>query len=98
LNQVLASELPGLVGSLSFKKSMRWDGFGTAYSRPMRWLLALHGATPIPFAYGGLQAAATTRVLRNAAQPELQVCWLPGGFDCCCRFCKCQLLMLIVSL
>lgn len=71
--QVLASELPGLVSSLSFKKSMRWDGFGVAYSRPMRWLMALHGSTPISFSYGGLTAGPSTRVLRNAAQPQLQV-------------------------
>jgi glycyl-tRNA synthetase len=70
---VLAAELPGLVSSLSFKKSMRWDGFGVAYSRPMRWLLALHGSTPIPFSYGGLLASTNTRVLRNAPQPQLQV-------------------------
>lgn len=71
--QVLGSELPGLVSSLSFKKSMRWDGFGVAYSRPMRWLLALHGNTPIPFSYGGIVAGPSTRVLRNAPQPQLQV-------------------------
>jgi glycyl-tRNA synthetase len=71
--QVLGSELPGLVSSLSFKKSMRWDGFGVAYSRPMRWLLALHGDTPIPFSYGGIVAGPSTRVLRNAPQPQLQV-------------------------
>lgn len=71
--EVLASELPGLVSSLSFKKSMRWDGFGVAYSRPMRWLMALHGNTPISFSYGGLVAEPSTRVLRNAPQPQLQV-------------------------
>jgi len=71
--QVLAAELPGVVSSLSFKKSMRWDGFGVAYSRPMRWLMALHGATPITFSYGGLVASPSTRVLRNAPQPLLQV-------------------------
>ena len=27
-----------------------------AYSRPMRWLLALHGDTVLPFTYAGLQA------------------------------------------
>lgn len=72
--QVLAAELPSLVGGLSFKKSMRWDGFGVAYSRPMRWLLALHGSQPITFTYGGLVAAPATRVLRNAGQPEVKVC------------------------
>ncbi|GBF89751.1 hypothetical protein Rsub_02921 [Raphidocelis subcapitata] len=70
--EALVEELPGLVGSISFKKSMRWRG-ETAYSRPMRWLLALHGDTPLPFAYGPLLASATTRVLRNDARPERAV-------------------------
>lgn len=60
------------MGSLTFKKSMRWNS-DTAYSRPMRWLLALHGPTPLPAVYGGLVAGNTTRVLRNAAVPEQQV-------------------------
>lgn len=78
--QVLSAELPALVGSLSFKKSMRWNAFGAAYSRPLRWLLALHGDTPLAFTYGGLCAGDATRVLRNAAQPELQVRWWRGVF------------------
>lgn len=52
--QVLTDELPGLVGSLSFKKSMRWNS-DAAYSRPLRWLLALHGSVVLPFTYAGLQ-------------------------------------------
>ena len=61
---VLAEELPGLVGSLSFGKSMRWST-ATAYSRPMRWIVALHGDTVVPFVYGDVLAGHTTRLLRN---------------------------------
>ncbi|GLC37301.1 hypothetical protein PLESTB_001138600 [Pleodorina starrii] len=71
--EVLTDELPALVGGLSFKKSMRWNGHGAAFSRPMRWLLALHGDVVLPFVYGGLQAGSSTRVLRNAPSPELPV-------------------------
>lgn len=53
--QVLTEELGGLVGALSFTRSMRWNS-GTAFSRPVRWLLALHGSTVLPFQYAGLQA------------------------------------------
>ncbi|PRW56476.1 Glycine-tRNA ligase chloroplastic mitochondrial [Chlorella sorokiniana] len=70
--EVLTEELPGLVGSLSFKKSMRWRP-DAAYSRPMRWLLALHGETVLPFTYAGLQAGDSTRLLRNADAPEQRV-------------------------
>ncbi len=57
---MLTDELPGLVSSLSFKKSMRWNPGGAgsgsvAFSRPMRWLLALHGDTVLPFVHGALQ-------------------------------------------
>mmetsp|Transcript_20995 Transcript_20995/g.46001 ORF Transcript_20995/g.46001 Transcript_20995/m.46001 type:complete len:1090 (-) Transcript_20995:488-3757(-) len=70
--EVLCDELPALLASLSFKKSMKWRG-DVAYSRPLRWLLALHGSAVLPFTYAGLQGGATTRVLRNAAAPELKV-------------------------
>lgn len=70
--EVLTEELPALVASLSFKKSMRWRP-DAAYSRPLRWLLALHGDVVLPFTYAGLQAGSTTRLLRNADQPEQQV-------------------------
>jgi glycyl-tRNA synthetase len=62
----LAGELPALVASLAFKKTMRWDAHGAAYPRPMRWLLALHGDQEVPFAYGGLVAGRRTRLLRMA--------------------------------
>ncbi|GIL46417.1 hypothetical protein Vafri_3416 [Volvox africanus] len=76
--EVLTDELPALVGGLSFKKSMRWNGLGISFSRPMRWLLALHGDTVLPFVYGGLKAANVTRVLRNAAAPEVAVASAEG--------------------
>ncbi|KAF6257872.1 glycyl-tRNA synthetase beta subunit-domain-containing protein, partial [Scenedesmus sp. NREL 46B-D3] len=68
---VLSAELAALVGSLSFKKSMRWDAAGAAYSRPLRWLLALHGATPLGFGYGGLRAGDATRVPSASAYLSL---------------------------
>ena len=54
---MLAEELVGLVGGLSWGRSMRWNGEAT-FSRPVRWLLALHGAAAVPFSFAGLQAGA----------------------------------------
>ena len=70
--QVLAEELPLLLATLNFKRSMRWRG-NTAYSRPLRWLMALHGSTALPFSYAGMNAAAVTRLLRNSQDPICQV-------------------------
>lgn len=67
--QVLAEELPALLGSISFRKSMRWRG-DAAYSRPVRWVLALHGNTVVPFEFAGLASGSTTRLLRTDTTQE----------------------------
>ena len=51
---VLLEALPGLLASLRFDKSMRWNSSNVAFSRPIRWLLALFGDQLVPFAYAGL--------------------------------------------
>ncbi|GFH31273.1 uncharacterized protein HaLaN_30280, partial [Haematococcus lacustris] len=60
--QVLAEALPGLLlDKLALKKSMRWRGPAT-FSRPVRWLLALHGPSVVPLCWAGLAGGAATRV------------------------------------
>ncbi|HEY9075868.1 MAG TPA: glycine--tRNA ligase subunit beta [Anaerolineaceae bacterium] len=61
---VLAEALPGVVAGIRFEKSMRWNESQVAFSRPIRWLLALFGETVIPFEYAGLIADRRTRGLR----------------------------------
>ncbi len=71
--QVLGDALPGLIGALRFDKSMRWNSTNVAFSRPVRWLLALHGAQVVPVSYAGLTAGHSTRGLRFAAVEEIPV-------------------------
>ena len=82
--QVLAGALPRLLASLSFSKSMRWQpGSSTAtFSRPLRWLLALHGANIVPFEFAGVVSGRTTRTLRNAAVPRFPVRTAYSSFAC----------------
>jgi glycyl-tRNA synthetase len=63
-HEVLLEALPGLVAGIKFEKSMRWNNTNITFSRPIRWLLALLGSTPIPFAYAGYTASNTTHGLR----------------------------------
>ena len=58
-SQVLAEALPGLVASLRFDKTMRWNASGVAFSRPIRWLLALLGEHVVPFRMPGWLPAGT---------------------------------------
>jgi glycyl-tRNA synthetase len=66
---VLSESLPGLIASMRFEQSMRWNASGVAFSRPVRWLLALHGKQVVPFEFAGLQSAPTSRGLR-LGKPE----------------------------
>lgn len=70
--EVLAERLGGLIKSIAFRKSMRWNS-GLSFSRPVRWLLALHGPCPVPASLGPLVAGSTTRLLRGAEQAEAVV-------------------------
>ncbi len=65
---VLSRELPALIAKVQFDKSMRWDETGATFSRPIRWLLALHGQQVVPFTYAGLQAGRQTRGVRFHAE------------------------------
>ncbi len=70
---VLSEALAGLVGGIHFDKSMRWNSSNVAYSRPVRWLLALFGQRVVPFAYAGLSSGRSTRGLRFHSPEEFEI-------------------------
>jgi glycyl-tRNA synthetase len=70
LDEVLSRTLPELVAGIRFEKSMRWGAPGVSFSRPIRWLLALHGRHVVPFEYAGLRSGRTTRGLRFRSPEE----------------------------
>ncbi len=72
-HKVLSQALADLIAGISFTKSMRWNESGVAFSRPIRWLLALHGSAVVPFSYAGYTSGRTTRGLRFAAQAQFSV-------------------------
>jgi len=71
--QVLSEALPGIIAALKFDKPMRWNESGAAFSRPIRWLLALFGEQLLPFSYAGLNTAGFTRGLRFQAEETIAV-------------------------
>ena len=62
--EVLREALPELIEGIRFEKSMRWNQTNVPFSRPVRWLLALHGGGEIPFEFAGLTAGKVTHGLR----------------------------------
>jgi glycyl-tRNA synthetase len=86
---VLAEALPKLVESIKFEKSMRWlpasrrvgNDSGAAFSRPIRWFVALLGEQVIPFEYAGVTSGNTTRGLRPYDSPEIMIPSADKYFD-----------------
>src|SRR5262249_25530056 len=70
---VLAELLPALIAKLQFTKTMRWNASGVAFSRPIRWLVALLGEQVIPFAYAGIPSGRASRGLRPQASPLIEI-------------------------
>jgi glycyl-tRNA synthetase len=69
--EVLAELLPDWIAKLRFPRAMRWNETGVAFSRPIRWLLALLGEDEVPCTYAGLQSGRVTRGPRPAGSPEV---------------------------
>ena len=87
--QVLAEALPALVAGIKFDKTMRWlpaspsgrNDSGVAFSRPIRWFVALLGEQVIPFEYAGLTSGKVTRGLRPYDSPEIRIPSAEEYFD-----------------
>jgi glycyl-tRNA synthetase len=72
-SDVLKDALPSLIASLRFEKSMRWNSGNKPFSRPIRWLIALHDSHIVPFRYANVDAQNSTRGLRFVEPPTIQV-------------------------
>lgn len=70
---VLMELLPQFIGGIKFGKAMRWNETNIAFSRPIRWLVALWGDTLLPIEFAGVNSNRTTRGLRPYGSPELSV-------------------------
>jgi len=71
--QVLAGALPGLIAALRFQRSMRWNESGVAFSRPIRWLVALLDSAVVPFDYAGLTSGRISRTSRPQGGTEFEI-------------------------
>ncbi|MCS6871653.1 MAG: glycine--tRNA ligase subunit beta [Anaerolineae bacterium] len=71
--EVLCESLPSLISSIKFAESMRWNSSGVAFSRPIRWFLALFGDVPVTFSYADVWSAPYTRGTRPKGSLRLMI-------------------------
>ena len=77
--EVLSTALPTLIAGIKFPKSMRWNDENLSFSRPIRWLMALHGEQVVEFEYAGLKSTGLSRPLRFH-KPEQVAVKSPAGY------------------
>jgi glycyl-tRNA synthetase len=70
---VLSTVLAETVSELRSERNMRWNDPKLSFSRPIRWLLAMLGHSPVPVVCSALVSGTTTRVHRTADPSEIEV-------------------------
>ncbi|CAN6202867.1 unnamed protein product [Urochloa humidicola] len=71
-DEVLTEDIPTIISGISFPKSMRWNS-NIVFSRPIRWILALHGDSVVPFSFAGISSGNSSCGLRNSSTANFKV-------------------------
>ncbi len=53
---LLEKMLPDFIARIPFPKSMHWGSHGVNFARPMQWIVALLGSTPLAVEYGQVKS------------------------------------------
>jgi len=61
IKEILSSEVPQLIKSISFPKSMKWGGKNIRFARPMRWIVSLLDNDILSFEFEGIDVSNTTK-------------------------------------
>lgn len=72
-SELLTEMLPRLIGSIPFKKSMRWADLEVRFARPIHWIIALFGGTVVPFSFGNIDSGSVSRGHRFMANSTFPV-------------------------
>ncbi len=73
---VLADRLPAAVAGMAFPKTMRWGSGERRFVRPVRWVVALHGAEVMPLEILGVASggeSAAHRILGRGSSKTIPI-------------------------
>jgi len=71
--EVLPGLLAGIASAIQFPKVMRWNETGAAYSRPLRWLVAMLGNRVLDVEWHGVRSGNVTTGLRPMKSPRIAI-------------------------
>lgn len=81
LEEILSENIPNLIRSLNFPKSMKWGGKNLRFARPIRWIVSLLDEKIIPFNLEGIVASNITRGHRFLGNRNIVVDSIDNYFD-----------------
>lgn len=71
--EALPQLLEKIIHRLSFPKSMYWAERNVRFARPVRWLIALYGETPLDVTFGGVKSGTVSRGHRFMGSEEVEI-------------------------
>lgn len=71
--EIIEAMIPGVIGSIPWKKSQRWGTCEEHFSRPVRWLVGLLGNEVIDFEFAGLKSGRVTYGHRFLAPEPIEL-------------------------
>ncbi len=71
--EILKEELPKLILSISWPKSMRWADKKISFARPIHWILCIFDGRPIQFEIEGIRSDCWTKGHRFMSKGRIEV-------------------------
>lgn len=73
LDEILSLELPKLIKSLTFPKSMKWGGKDVRFARPIRWILSILDDEIVSFDFEGIPVSNKTNGHRFLGKSNIRI-------------------------
>ena len=77
----LSEAIQEMIQRIVFPKTMRWDGTGVRFARPVRWVLALYGSKVVPSLFGAVRSGGVTYGTRRLGGKPVKVSEAKGYFS-----------------
>ncbi len=71
--EILKREIPNLVKSIHFGKSMRWGGKNLRFARPIRWIVSMKDSEVVEFDLEGIPVGNITRGHRFLGSSSIEI-------------------------
>ncbi|MDR7857129.1 glycine--tRNA ligase subunit beta [Tissierella sp.] len=73
IEHILSENMPNIIKSINFPKSMRWGGKNIKFARPIRWLISLLDDKVVPFDLEGIEASNITKGHRFLGSSSIEI-------------------------